>query len=101
MRVQDAKIDSLGFDGYVDEDGDGELRLDEREIVLSYMDEDGHRVEYRGKNTRDGHFELRCPERGGHASLHGFQGGKILEGYWHEGGYRGMWRVRVDKKIEY
>lgn len=41
-----------------------ELRLDEKELVISYEDEDTQGkplvVIYRGKNTGDGHFELRA-----------------------------------------
>jgi hypothetical protein len=71
-----------------------EVKIDDKEIVVSYEDDIG-RVEYRGKNKGTGHFQLACPERKGEASLHQFAGSAILEGYWVESGYRGMWRITL------
>ena len=67
---------------------DCEVRIDEKTIVVSYHD-DGP-VIYKGGNDGTGHFELRCVERGGHASLHMFKNGRILEGYWIEGHEEGF-----------
>lgn len=72
----------------------GEVRIDEREIVVSYEDDDGI-VVYRGPNDGSGHFSLEAPERNGRASLHCFKNGNFLEGYWAEGGARGMWRIEL------
>ncbi|MBU2807576.1 hypothetical protein HF285_04675 [Acidithiobacillus ferrooxidans F221] len=73
----------------------GEVRIDEREIVVSYEDDDGV-VIYRGNNDGSGHFSLEAPERNGRASLHRFiPNGNFLEGYWIEGGNRGMWRIEL------
>lgn len=71
-----------------------EVRIDENEILVAYQDDDGW-VEYRGKNSGDGHFLLEAPERQGRASLHRFPEIEILEGYWQEQGYQGMWRIRL------
>ena len=70
-----------------------QVKIDDKEIVVSYQDSEW--VEYRGKNKGDGHFQLSCPERKGEASLHQFPGGKILEGFWIENGYQGMWRIKL------
>lgn len=71
-----------------------EVKIDEHEIVVTYTDADGS-VHYRGKNDGSGHFELRSydPKRPGHATLHRFKDGLILEGYWEEDGYKGFWRI--------
>jgi hypothetical protein len=76
------------------EDDDCVARIDEKSIEISYDDEDGN-VIYRGKNDGSGHFELNCPERNGHASLHMFKNGKFVDGYWVEGGYKGFWRIEL------
>ncbi len=75
----------------------GEVRIDEREIVVSYEDEYGV-VIYRGDNDGSGHFnlEFNAPGRNGRASLHRFlPDGNILEGYWIEDGSMGMWRIEL------
>jgi len=71
-----------------------EVRIDDQEIVVGYHDDEGW-VEYRGKNNGDGHFHLTAPERDGKATLHRFSASDILEGYWVENTYRGMWRIRL------
>lgn len=79
----------LGVAGY-------DVRIDENDIVVSYKDDDGH-VVYRGVNNGDGHYELAAPERDGHATLHQLPGSDILEGFWIEGGERGMWAIFLDE----
>lgn len=79
------------------EDGprtDCEVRIDGDEIVVSY--EDDGRVIYRGQQVGPGHFNLKCPERGGSATLHRSPGVDFIEGFWTEGGTRGMWRITLD-----
>jgi hypothetical protein len=68
------------------------VRLTDETIEVAYDDDEGA-VCYRGKNKGDGHFELIAPERNGKASLHCFTDSSFLEGYWHEGDGRGMWRI--------
>jgi hypothetical protein len=70
-----------------------EVRIDDQEIVVEY--EDDGLVQYRGKNTGDGHFELTAPDVEGRASLHMFPGSNVLEGSWVEGRQRGMWRITL------
>lgn len=70
------------------------VRLSDTSIEVSFDDDEGA-VCYRGKNNGDGHFDLKAPERDGTASLHCFPGSHVLEGYWQEGGVRGMWRIRL------
>jgi hypothetical protein len=71
-----------------------EVKIDDREIVVSYVDENGA-VLYRGPNNGDGHYFLRSPDRDGQASLHGLKDSKILVGYWIEEGFRGYWRIQL------
>jgi hypothetical protein len=71
-----------------------DVRIDVNEIVVTYAEEDrSTNVVWRGKNNGDGHFELKCPEQNGHATLHRFPEGKFLEGFWKEGEYVGFWRI--------
>lgn len=70
------------------------VRLSDETIEVAYDDDDGP-VCYRGKNKGDGHFSLSAPEREGKASLHRFPDSNFLEGYWLEGGVRGMWRISL------
>lgn len=67
------------------------VEINEDKISVKYDDEEV--VEYQGKNHGNGHFELSAPEIGGKASLHMFPNSLILEGYWIEDSYRGMWRI--------
>jgi hypothetical protein len=61
------------------------VRIDVKSIEVSYDDDKGN-VIYRGKNDGSGHFELTCPEREGHATLHMFENGKFLDGHWVQSG---------------
>ena len=69
------------------------VRIVDQEIVVEYDDEG--MVQYRGKNSGDGHFELTAPDVKGHAFLHMFPGSNALEGSWVEGGQRGMWHITL------
>lgn len=70
------------------------VRLTEESIEVAYDDEEGA-VCYRGKNIGDGHYQLTAKERDGRASLHCFPSSNFMEGYWHEGNSRGMWRIEL------
>jgi len=70
------------------------VRLTEESIEVAYDDDEGA-VCYRGKNSGDGHYQLTATERNGRASLHCFPGSNFMEGYWHEGDSRGMWRIEL------
>ena len=87
------KMDTVSYRA-ADEDEPCEVKIDENVIVVSYFD-DGGAVNYVGANDGTGHFKLDCKERDGQATLHMFEGGRFLEGYWIEGGYRGFWRIRL------
>jgi hypothetical protein len=78
------------------EDEECVVRIEEDVIEVGYDDEEGN-VIYKGKNDSCGHFELICPERSGRATLHMFKDGKILDGYWIEGGYKGFWSIELRK----
>lgn len=75
-----------------------ELRLDDQELVISYEDEDSQGkpliVIYRGRNSGDGHFELRADGVEGRATLHKHPKHEVFEGTWIEEGAKGMWRLR-------
>ena len=75
-------------------DEDCEVMIDASRIVVSYEDPDGV-VNYEGTEVAPGHFILRAPERSGEATLHLIPGGRILDGFWKEGGYMGFWRIKV------
>jgi len=72
-----------------------EVKIDEKTIVVSYEDEEGGFIIYKGGNEGTGHFELFCPEQDGRATLHMFKGARILEGSWIEGGGRGFWKIEL------
>lgn len=92
IYYQDGRKALLGDAGY-------DVRIDEKEIVVSYKDEDGY-VVYRGANKGDGHYELAAPERDSHAILHQLPECDILEGFWVEDGERGMWAIFLEE-VEY
>ncbi len=71
------------------------VRLSDETIEVVYDDDDGRPVCYQGINNGDGHFNLLAPECDGKATLHRFPDSGYLEGYWREGGEKGMWRIRL------
>ena len=79
-----------------DVDDKCEVNISEEKIVLSYFDEDfnGY-IMYSGEVVGDGHYKLECIEVNGKGTLHRFPNGEILEGYWVEEGYEGMWRIKL------
>jgi len=95
-----ALMDTLFYDerpAYENEEC--EIRIDDKEIVVSYQDDNGF-VIYKGKEDGHGHYVLKCPEKHGEASLHMFPKGKVLDGYWKEDGYRGFWRIHLPDDIK-
>lgn len=92
---KNARMDNAYYDQRTAlEDDSCEVRIDGEQIVVSYEDDDGV-VLYKGKEHGLGHFQLTAPERDGKATLHRFEGSKILEGFWIEGGEKGFWRVTL------
>ena len=72
-----------------------EVRLGNSSIAVSYRD-DGELVLYDGPEIEAGHFKLQTKAASGRATLHRFSDDDILEGYWIEDGYEGMWRIQID-----
>lgn len=87
-------MDVLYYDGEADIDCPCEVKIEKKEIVVSYIDDDIPTL-YRGKEKTNGHYELESPKANGKASLHRFENGKILEGFWVEDNDRGMWRIKL------
>lgn len=92
---KNSRMDSVYYDDTEAlEDEPCEVRIDGDLIVVSYEDDDGV-VIYKGKSQGAGHFQLTAPERNAKATLHMFEGSKILEGFWIEEGYKGFWRITL------
>lgn len=90
-----ASADTLFYDdstAYTDEFY--EVYLSDGEIKVRY-EVDGEYNVYIGREISSGHFELACPALAGKATLHRFPGSQILEGFWHEEGVRGAWKIRL------
>ncbi len=95
MLKTKALMDTVYYDDDPAEEGDEcEIRITEKEIVVSYED-DGEYVIYRGADEGHGHFVLECPERRGKATLHQIPKSQFLEGFWIEDGYKGFWRIKL------
>lgn len=77
------------------ENSDCMVEINDKKISVDYVDADGQPRRYFGHELSEGHFYLECPEISGKASLHRFKEAEILEGSWTEGGYRGMWKIRL------
>jgi hypothetical protein len=65
-------------------------------------DDEGQRKQYRGFRGHDGNFDaghfhlsMKSADSTGIATLHRFEDSSVLEGYWAEDGYRGMWRIKL------
>lgn len=52
---------------------------------------------YYGNEEGPGHFKLTWPEVKGRATLQYFKDDNVLDGWWLEDGYDGMWQVSIDK----
>ena len=91
---KNCKMDSFYYMSAADTGHPCEVRMDDKEIVVSYYSEDGY-VQYKGDNDGSGHFSLTADAGDGKASLHNFKESPYLEGYWIESGQRGMWRITL------
>ena len=91
---KNCRMEVLFYDSAGDAGGTCEVKIDEHTIVVTYEGDDGW-VNYTGKNDDSGHFDLHADRYDGHASLHRFPEGRVLEGYWTEQGVRGMWRIHL------
>jgi len=67
------------------------------QIKIRYVEGEGNTVTYVGNERGPGHSELsaRNADGDGRATLHRFEGSKVLEEYWCEGNVRGMWRISM------
>ena len=73
-----------------------EITIINNEITVSYEEDDDVHILYKGSENGDGHYQLKCHQRNGNATLHRFPKSRILEGYWNEDGYTGMWRIQLE-----
>lgn len=90
-------MESLYYDAsYADENFPCVVKLDDEAIHIEYVS-DGNLTIYKGRSIGTGHYELKCPEVKGKATLHKFNTSEILEGSWIENQTRGMWRIHLIK----
>lgn len=78
-----------------------EVRFDGREIVISFFDGDYGEALWKGEEKSRGHYELRREEGHGVASLHKFDKGFFMDGYWEEddeNGVRSEGMLRISLK---
>ncbi len=88
-----SKFDSLVYDdSAVHVDHPCCIRTGDGSIEVTY-EEGNDTVCYRGVEVGSGHFQLRGIDVEGQATLHMFEGARVLDGYWVEGSVRGMWRI--------
>lgn len=75
-----------------------EVRIDDGEIAVSYQGDDDWIV-YAGSDMGGGHYVLTGTNTKGReigqAMLHRAPNSEILNGYWNEDNYVGMWRIRL------
>lgn len=64
-------------------------------LNIVYEDDNSELISYLGKSNGVGHYELVCESLQGKATLHGFEGGVKLDGYWVEGQEQGMCRIHL------
>ena len=71
--------------------------MNDRRLELKYDQEDGSFWSWKGDSGGDGHFVLVANQQRhlGRATLHRLPESRYLEGYWLEGSYKGMWRVKL------
>ena len=70
------------------------VRMEDGGISVMY-DEEGGEANYSGRERGPGHYELSYPAKNGRATLHHFPDSAVLEGFWVEDGYEGMWRITL------
>lgn len=66
-------------------------------IELKYDQDDGQFWSWKGPEQGEGHYVVNANQEnlGARGTLHRLRDGFYLEGYWAEGGFRGMWRVTL------
>lgn len=78
---------------------DCEVILNDNEIVISYEEGD-EIVVYQGANDGNGHFRLLSNYEQGSATLHMFEGDKMLVGTWAESGEKGTWIIVLGEPLK-
>lgn len=90
-----SKMDLLYYDDTsADEKIDCKVTIQHQQIRLSY-EWGGEFITYLGTEVEPGHFELQSSAVNGRGTLHRRTNSKFLDGFWVEGGIRGMWRVTL------
>ena len=88
------------MENFSDADGQWEhpcqVRIGDGSITVSY-ELDGEIIVYQGPEIEPGHFRLTSDAVKGRATLHRFSDSDVLDGWWLESGYEGMWRVTLDE----
>jgi hypothetical protein len=79
------------------EDRPCQVRISEGTISVSH-EEGGETLVYEGAEVEPGHFKLGCPPVKGYATLHRFKDDDVLDGWYVQEGFEGMWRVRLDEE---
>lgn len=91
------KADTIYYsDAIADTNEECDVSIEAGRIIVRYDTDEGP-VEYVGHEVGDDHFELKCPDIKGRASLHRFPGRKVLEEFWIENDERGMWRLTLSE----
>lgn len=93
------RFDTLYYHAGADLNSECDVVIDGNNITVSYDDTDGLRVTYFGLMKGSGHFELQAPDVNGRATLHRFDDGRYLEGFWVENGLKGMWRITLPSVV--
>lgn len=88
------QLDALYYHDSADIGDECDVTIDGPHISVTY-DTDAGPVTYTGTMNGPGHFELQSDAVNGRATLHRFEGGRVLEGYWVEDSVRGMWRIML------
>jgi hypothetical protein len=77
-------------------EGDCVVKIDADSILIEYQGDTPHeRLQYRGVEVSEGHYEVHNLTLSGTGSLHRFRDGRTLVGDWKEGGARGMWAIHL------
>ncbi|WP_192215973.1 hypothetical protein [Methylobacterium bullatum] len=73
------------------------VKIDHLGIRIEYSEGD-RLIAYVGEEDGPGHYRLSCPENGGVAEFHRFYESLMLDGWWNQENYYGMWRVTLQEK---
>jgi hypothetical protein len=91
---RNSKADTYYNDG-ADYAAPCQVRIENGSITVSY-EAKGQQVDYEGKEIEPGHFILKSASMEGNATLHKVPNEGVLEGWWLEGDYEGMWRIKLE-----